>query len=528
MERGYFKSVRLCMADVVGRQYIQKVIAAQAWLTAGGASRLRRIATTPVDFFPATLERRLARLLPQVGRKVCPAWTRPEPGASSREFNLAVNAAVAPLAGLGYYRVGQNGRLYLLAKSEHYHALLGHAFPGYGLIERARLLGIPNATHNNTRGEITRILERELIRLANGLEAHNDGALSKVMRAQRGAVNRVLNLETGSLAAEAALKMMLARFYRVQAGGGKPVHAGKIPVLVVVGDDSGGPGGNYHGTCLVTQWLRGMWPDLVRRVTRAGIAEVVPVRPNNRADLERVFRRCNGGRRRIAGLCYEPVMMNYGACRLEPAFVRRMHSLCRRHGVPTFADEIQTGLWSPEMLMFREYGVRPTFVALGKGFPGGEYPASRVLFSAEMDCLPQFGALVTNGQEELASLAYLISVRWAEANRQATRAVGRQYQGALRDLAAAYPDLLLAVEGVGHMAGLRFRRLPAAKGFAERLNKGGVDISVQAYKADAPPVALTKLPIIVGPEVVRFLVARMDEALRGLRRPGGPAARRCG
>ena len=55
--------------------------------------------------------------------------------------------------------------------------------------------------------------------------------------------------------------------------------------------------------------------------------------------------------------------------------------------------------------------------AVGKGFPGGEYPASRILFNDRMDDhLPQFGALVTNGQEELASLAYLITMRWAAAS----------------------------------------------------------------------------------------------------------------
>jgi hypothetical protein len=37
---------------------------------------------------------------------------------------------------LGYYRVGEDGRLYLMTKSEHYHAPLGHAFPGYTLIEK--------------------------------------------------------------------------------------------------------------------------------------------------------------------------------------------------------------------------------------------------------------------------------------------------------------------------------------------------------------------------------------------------------
>ena len=73
-------------------------------------------------------------------------------------------------------------------------------------------------------------------------------------------------------------------------------------------------------------------------------------------------------------------------------------------------------------------------MAVGKGFPGGEYPASRLIFSAVLDCMPQFGALVTNGQEELASLAYLITMRWAKANAQVTRAVGDYQVEAAEDI----------------------------------------------------------------------------------------------
>jgi len=43
---------------------------------------------------------------------------------------------------------------------------------------------------------------------------------------------------------------------------------------------------------------------------------------------------------------------------------------------------------------------------------------------------------------------------------------------------------------------------------------------VQTYKADCPPVALTKLPIIAGYEVVDLLAERMDAALETIERDG--------
>jgi len=88
----------------------------------------------------------------------------------------------------------------LAAKSEHYHTPLGHNFPGYRLIDNARALGITNATHNNTRGYITRLLEQELVRTINGLRPEETDALDAALASQEPHVlNRVINLETGSL-----------------------------------------------------------------------------------------------------------------------------------------------------------------------------------------------------------------------------------------------------------------------------------------------------------------------------------------
>ena len=166
--------------------------------------------------------------------------------------------------------------------------------------------------------------------------------------------------------------------------------------------------------------------------------------------------------------------------------------------------------------MFREYGVRPTMVVLGKGFSGGEFAASRILFSAAVDNLPQFGALVTNGQEELASLAYLITMRWAQANAEVTSAVGDYYEERLNDLAGEFSGLITAIEGKRHMAGIYFADLAPAKAFVQRLQGAGLDVSVQAYKESCPPSALTKLPLTAGFEVVDFVADRMGDALRRL------------
>lgn len=514
--RTCFEPVVQSLSEMVGREYIESVCAARSFLSGESEAELLGLAERKVEFYPEAFQARLVSLLPRVGAVCSRPLAESAAGATSRAFRATSKRGPAPQSALGYYRIGEDGRLRLTSKSEHYHTPLGHGFPGYRLIEHARRLGIPNATHNNTRGHITRLVEEELVCHAAGLASGDPASRARLLASDDPSrLTRVLNLETGSLAAEAALKMLLARFYKPEVNAEAPKYCGRIPVVVVLGDDRGGLEANYHGTTVLTQVMRGMWPDLLRALERGALL-VRSVRRNRIEDLEQLFEVYEKPPYKIAGVFHELLMMNYAAHALADDFVQRLYSLCKEHDVPTVVDEIQTCVWSPEIYMFREYGVEPSVVVLGKGFPGGEWAASRILFSPALDNLPQFGALVTNGQEELASLAYLVTLRWAKANAEATRAVGEYYEERLKQLAAAHPSLIASIEGRRHLAGLYFVGIEPAKAFVTRLQQAGLDISVQAYKNDCPPSALTKLPLTVGYEVVDFIIGLMEKALKGL------------
>ena len=504
------------LQDLLGAPYVEAVCAARSFLTEEG---LGCEALAPVDFYPSALQERLTSLLGQVGEKVCerPLTETPH-GAGSRKFDEATHASAAPVSASGYYRVGEDGRLYLTTKSEHYHAPLGHAFPGYRLLEQARALGIPNATHNNTRGFITRHLEEELVRIANGLAKSDSAGLKAVLSQQDDlyVLNRVFNLETGSLVAEAALKLALARFYRMQPEMPEPKYKGRTPVLLVMGNDDGGLQANYHGTTVLTQMMRGMWPECHAALEGAGFWKVVAIRPNNRADLERAFATYETGSYKIAAFFHEIVMMNYGGRLLTPEFLHYAHALCKQHDVATVVDEIQSCMWAPELFMFREYGLKPSCVVIGKGFPGGEYPASRILFSAALDVMPQFGALVTNGQEELASLAYLVTMDWALANAPVTAELGVYFESRLRSLAAAHPRVITTLDGWRHMTTLCFAELSGAQRFVKGLTQRGLDVSAQTYKKDCPPVVLFKLPLTADRAMIDFVVGLAGDLLKGM------------
>ena len=96
------------------------------------------------------------------------------------------------------------------------------------------------------------------------------------------------------------------------------------------------------------------------------------------------------GEYKVAGFFHEIILMNYGGVKLHKDFLQRAYACCRERDVPIIVDEIQSCIWSPELFLFREYGLSPDFVSVGKGFPGGEYAASRLLTTASMDSLNQF------------------------------------------------------------------------------------------------------------------------------------------
>lgn len=135
--RSAFQPVSLSLADLCGEGYIRAVCASHAALTGEAPAAVTEAAFKRVEFFPQALERRLLHLLPKTGQKVGTRLAATPAGATTHQFEAHTKLNAAPLSALGYFRIGEDGRLYLIAKSEHYHAPLGHSFPGYGLLDRA-------------------------------------------------------------------------------------------------------------------------------------------------------------------------------------------------------------------------------------------------------------------------------------------------------------------------------------------------------------------------------------------------------
>jgi len=496
-----FKSVKTSLEGLLGSEYIDAVLAVQEALGEDTDS-MRAAAKEEIEFFSAAAQEKDNAMLEKVGVQIAKPFENSVDGSGTAAFQKALHKNTAPLTGIGSYRIGEDGKVYLIGKSEHYHAPMGHRFAGYKLIDNARKLGVVNATHNNTRGYITRLCEEKLI------EAANKGGTKKL--------SKVINLETGSLAVEAGLKMMLARFYRLDNTFDAPKYSGKIPVFFVMADQNGGFTANYHGTTVVAQTIRGMWPELYEKIEANELYKVVSVKINDIADFKSKIEQYNSGKFKTAGFLHEIILMNYGGIKLEKEYLQQAHALCEQYDTPQLVDEIQSCMWYNGMFLFRLYGLNPDFVVIGKGFPGGEYPASKILVSERMDSLNQFGALVTNGQEELASLSYLITMKFMEENGEYVEKLADEFHGRLKKMAADNKNTVSKAEGEGHLAAIHFYDLDTAKKFAKLLNEACIDASAQVYKAECPPAVLLKPPVIASEKVLAYICERMEDCLKRL------------
>ncbi len=511
------RNISRSLEDILGEGYCHAVRETAERLHGLPEDYTNKLVKEKVEFYSDSFLFQQEEYTKMIGEQIFNSFENNNTGAPTTSFAKAANKDASPIGGKGAYRIGEDGRLYLISKSEHYHTPMGHNFPGFKLIDNARALGISNATHNNTRGFITRLLERELVRTNNGIKKGDETTLQSVLESEEPKVkNRVINLETGSLAVEAGIKMMLARFYRLDSTFDTPKYSGKIPVFFVMADNDGGIQANYHGTTTIAQTFRGMWPEIYR-ASENEIYKVVGITINDISDFECKMKQYNQGKYKTGGFLHEIVLMNYGGIRLTEAFLHKAYALCALFDTPTLVDEIQSCMWYAGMYLYRLYDLRPDFVIIGKGFSGGEYAASKIVTTYKMDSLNQFGALVTNGQEELASLAYLITMEFSEENREWIQMSGHYFESLLSALKEKHDDRIKKIEGKGHLAAIHFRTVGDAVEFAKRMNQQCMDVSAQTYKANCPPAVLLKIPFILSEKTMDFFTKKMDETLQKMK-----------
>ena len=383
------------------------------------------------------------------------------------------------LVGRGLFYLSEQRRLFLDCTSGHYQMLWGYNQPALcAAIEEAVQAGVVWDNHSNIPQSPLKQLSHRLVAAANapGEKDPLDTAL--------------LGVCTGSVACAAALKIQLKVFARDR-------RTKAVPVMVVLD-------GSYHGTDMVAQSLRGMWPGLVKR------CDVVQVQANDAEELTAVFRKHGG---RIAGFWAEPILMNREAIAVDPDYLRLARRCCDRVGALMCIDEIQTCFWRPELFDARAFGVRPDLLVVGKGMTAGFHPLSGVLLKHRHDVLEQYDAISTNGSAALPALVTLCSMQLIAERAPQIRKLAKRIEAGFGELVADFPAQLESAQGRGYLAGLKFREVNAAKAFHRRSLEAGLWTRVHAYH-EGHRTILTKLGLLADDTVVDFMLERFRNMLK--------------
>ncbi|MFP4248964.1 MAG: aminotransferase class III-fold pyridoxal phosphate-dependent enzyme [Armatimonadota bacterium] len=427
-----------------------------------------------------------AALLNRVGSIIdeIPAATCPD----KRWFQSSYGRSVTDepedlLVGDELFYLTEQRKLYLDCTGGHYQMTWGYDHP-----ELTDLLldgidrGVVWDNHSNIPSAPVKRLTEKLVELAN------PGRDLDELRDDPEGLNTVLSgVATGSVACAAAIKMMLT----LHEGPGEPVF--------VVLD------GNYHGTDLFAQRLRGMWPDLFCNV------RIVPVQPNAPDELSATFAEHGEN---VAGFWAEPVMMNREAIVVDPEYLHLARELCDETGALMAIDEIQTGFWFPEVIYCARIGLQPDFIVLGKGMTAGFHPLAAVVYRGKLDVLEQYDAISTNGNAALAALMALGCIELIEEQAQEIEAAGQAWHGAMVDIAGEFSDTLIEARGIGHMSGLKFRDREECLDFHTRAVNAGLWLRAHAYH-EGHSTVLTKFALPLDEQTVDWAADAMRKLLKG-------------
>ena len=224
--------------------------------------------------------------------------------------------------------------------------------------------------------------------------------------------------------------------------------------------------GAFHGRTLLTMSLtsrhtpykRGFGP-FAAEVYRVPFS--YPYRdddPSGRsalADVERAFTTVVDPSS-VAAVIFEPVLGEGGYVVPGPEFLPGVEAFCRRHGIVTIADEIQSGFGrTGKFLAGEHFGLDPDIVILAKALAAG-YPLSAVVGRPEIMDAPgpsAIGGTYVGNPVACAAANAVLDVIEQEGLIERAEVVGKAIRTRWEQLAVDIPEVG-DVRGLGSMVGV--------------------------------------------------------------------------
>jgi len=192
---------------------------------------------------------------------------------------------------------------------------------------------------------------------------------------------------------------------------------------------------------------------------------------NSQAFEDEITRR---GADNIIGVFFEPVQGEAGVQIPPKEFLKNIDTTCKRHGILTIADEIQTGLgrcgyWFTSI----EWGgMDPDIITLAKPLGGGLTAigatiARRKIYGKMLSGMRAKQQSNTFGGNSLAMAIGLKSLDIIEQENLVERAhtLGKRGNKRLSTLSRAYPDLMAETRGFGMLFAAQFAPVTPTRNF---------------------------------------------------------------
>ena len=234
----------------------------------------------------------------------------------------------------------------------------------------------------------------------------------------------------------------------------------------------------------------------------------------------------------VAAVLLEPIQGEGGIIVAPDGYLAAARQICDDAGALLILDEIQTGMgrtgrwWASDHV-----GVTPDIMTVAKSLGGSLVAISATMFSEDLRefLIPNpFIHLSTFGGSDVACMVALkvIAVIEEEGLLENAATRGAQLHAGLAAIAAAHPELVAEVRGLGLMAGIQYAEDSMGPRMSFHLAQHGV---LAVYSGNQPSVMRLMPSLVVTEADIDHLLTSLDAALddlvhgRGLPEDTAPA-----
>ena len=159
----------------------------------------------------------------------------------------------------------------------------------------------------------------------------------------------------------------------------------------------------------------------------------------------------------VAAVVIEPIQGDAGILPAHPIFMKKLHALCKEHGILFISEEVQQAFYrTGKFFSIEHYDIVPDGIIMGKSIGGGLTLGAFMARDEIMDCLPAPAHLFTLGGNAAACAAGVAAfdLYQTEAFQADLQAHITTLWNEARALQANNPDIVQFVRGIGMSMGI--------------------------------------------------------------------------